>query len=434
MYSKYKHNKRGYYKKQSVTARIVKTALFIALAFVSVRIGMAAGNVLYSFDGRFVQSVDTETFKATLNRSFPIIDTVYNSGKMSISFSGELKSLIKSVFHFDLRSPVTILNAQSSYLYSYYNHVYGPYIASQDSERGLDSDSMERSGGTEPDSAGTPAKVADPAPNNQSQYKEDASSLYYEGDESDKSSNKNIEWSGKYAVQNQTKLKIDYASLAKEPLKLDFSKTGPKVLIFHTHTTESFLMDLNKKNTPNWTTDPRYNVVRIGEELKQNLEKKYGINVMHNGTVHDYPNYNSSYTNSLKTVQSILKGNPSIKIVLDIHRDGLGSNQPKLRSVTNVAGKSTAKIMFVVGSDQTNGLSHPRWKENLKLAMKLYENLSKQNSGITRQILISKYRYNQHLSNGALIIEIGGDGNTLSEALESTKYLAKAINDVIRSK
>ena len=210
------------------------------------------------------------------------------------------------------------------------------------------------------------------------------------------------------------------------PLKLNSQKRGPKVLIYHTHTTESFITDLGeleKTGIPNRTTDATNNVVRVGEELAQILRKKYNIEVIHNSTIHNYPSDTGAYGRSLNTASNILTSYPSIQIVIDIHRDGIEGK--KLRTVTEINEKKVAKIMFVVGTD------HPQWKENLKLAITLQNMLNEKHPGITRPIYMSKYRYNQHLSNGALIIEIGGDGNLISECLESTKYLAEVINEVL---
>jgi stage II sporulation protein P len=118
-------------------------------------------------------------------------------------------------------------------------------------------------------------------------------------------------------------------------------------------------------------------------------------------------------------------------MVIDVHRDALKDNQ--LRVVTDINGKKAAKIMFVVGTDAT-GLTHPNWKENLKLAITLQKKLDNKYPGLTRPILISYNRYNQHLTNGAMLVEVGGDGNLMSECLESSKYLAEVIGEVINNK
>lgn len=258
---------------------------------------------------------------------------------------------------------------------------------------------------------------------------------YYEGEEEKLQTPEESIVSGqKIIIQNMTKLSIDVDALLKESLNIEFNRSGPKIMIFHTHTTESFIKkldDLNKKDVPNWSLDPQESVVRVGHELAETLRKKYGYDVVHNGTVHDYPNYDRSYNNAYVTLNNYLKSYPSIKMIFDIHRDGLSQSQPKLRLTTKIDGKDVAKIMFVVGTNAKRS-DHPNWKENLKLAMKLQENLNRQHPGLARHIYISNNVYNQNLATGSLIIEIGGDGNLLSECLESVKYLAKAINEVIK--
>ena len=168
--------------------------------------------------------------------------------------------------------------------------------------------------------------------------------------------------------------------------------------------------------------------MRVGEELTKNL-KKYNIGVVHNTTVHD-ADYNSSYAKSLNTLTTNLKKNSKLKVTIDLHRDAMGDE--KLRVVKNINGKDVARIMFVIGTDQK--LENPVWKENLKLALKVQKRLNEIAPGLAKPIYISKNRYNQHLTDGSVIIEIGGDGNTISECVASTKYLAQAINDVIYSK
>jgi stage II sporulation protein P len=168
---------------------------------------------------------------------------------------------------------------------------------------------------------------------------------------------------------------------------------------------------------------------RVGEELTQNLEKKFGIDVLHNGTVHDYDR-DAAYGVALPTVQKILKGNPSIKVVLDIHRDGIDAKKTEAAVGKKINGRNAAQIMFVVGTSEM--LPHATWKENLKFAVKLQQKLNEKYPGLARPIWLSNKRYNQHVTNGALIIEVGADGNLLSECLESTKYLAEALNDVLK--
>ncbi len=393
------------------------------LACSAVRVGILGGSILSSVDSDLIKNIDVGRFRTALNNAFPIIDTIYNSGNISISFTGEINNLIKGIFGFEVNNPVTILNAESPYVYSYYENDYQRILAQRDNERNIQKNEYTDTDQQETEKMG---------------LLQDQSSIYMEQEDSTQVSppENNAVSEGKITVHNETKEKLNIDELLKQPLKINFDKKGPQVLIVHTHTTEGYinsLSDLNNKNAVTSSRDPRYSVVRVGDEIAEILRKKYGIEVVHNGTVHDYPDYNKSYTNCLSTVTKILKSYPSIKVVLDIHRDGLGGNGQKLRAVKNINGKNAAQVMFVVGSNAT-GLNHPNWKENLAFAVKLEDRLNSISPGLAKPIFISRYRYNQHVTNGAIIIEVGGDGNLLSECIESAKYIAQAINDVLFKK
>lgn len=258
------------------------------------------------------------------------------------------------------------------------------------------------------------------------------SSIAYEA-EDDEEDDSDLVAVDKMVVRNFTKHKIDIAGLLQQTIKFNFSKKGPKVLIYHTHTTESYILkeaDLGKKSAASFNSNPKYNVVRVGEELARNL-KKYGIDTLHNGTVHD-KKHDAAYGASLNTLQSYIKSYPSIKVFIDIHRDALESSKPKLRVVKKINGKNAAQIMFVMGSNEL--LPNAHWEENLKFALKVQQKLNEKYPGLARPVWIVGKRYNQQVSNQAVLIEVGGDGNLLSECLESTKYLAEALNDVMMGK
>lgn len=418
------NSKQKFKGKEKITLTILRWVLFFLLACAAVRIGTLGGSILSDVDSGLIKDIDVGRFRTALNNAFPIIDTIYNSGNISISFTGEVNNLIKSIFGFEINNPVTILNAESPYVYNYYENDYQRMLAQMENEKNMEINDNTNTEQHEKEKMG---------------LLQDQSSIYMEQEEDKTEVNppqNNTVSGGKITVHNETKEKLNIDELLKQPLKIKTDKKGPQVLIVHTHTTEGYinsLSDLNNKNAVTSSRDPRYSVVRVGDEIAETLRKKYGIEVVHNGTVHDYPNYNKSYTNCLSTVTKILKSYPSIKVVLDIHRDGLGGNGQKLRAVKKINGKNAAQVMFVVGSN-TTGLNHPNWKENLAFAVKLEDRLNSICPGLAKPIFISRYRYNQHVTNGALIIEIGGDGNLLSECTESAKYVAQAINDVLYKK
>lgn len=409
----------GHKKSRIIFFTVLKTITVMGLAMLAVKVGVAGGDLLYNSDKMIVASIDVDNYRSALKNSLPIIDTIYNSGTSSNSLSGHVKGLFNDLFHFDLNSPMTILNAQSSLFHNYYSGDYQKLLAEKNS-----SDYKRFNFSVIVKDDGKEDHYADPV----------ISSIYIEETEEHSVNDDDAVSYGKIAINNDTKYKINVEDIMKEPLKLDFSKKGPEILIYHTHTTESYLRDiskLNKEGVQTRSNDNRLNVVRVGEELSQLLRKDYGVEVIHNAAVHDYSGTSGAYGRSLNTASNILKSYPSIKIAIDLHRDALKDNQ--LRVVTDINGKKAAKIMFVVGTDAT-GLTHPNWRENLKLAITLQKKLDKKYPGLTRPILISYNRYNQHLANGGMLVEVGGDGNLMSECLESMKYLAETIGEIVDNK
>jgi len=212
------------------------------------------------------------------------------------------------------------------------------------------------------------------------------------------------------------------------------NKKGPQILIVHTHTSESYAPS-NKNyylpTDPDRTQDMNFNVVKVGEEMTKTL-KGMGINVIHDKTVHDYPSYNGSYKSSLATVQKNLEKYPSIKVVIDVHRDAMiTADKTKLKLCTTIDGKKTAQIMIVTGTDQ-GGLTHPSWRENLKFAIKLQSRFSKMYPTLARPINLARERYNMHTTTASLILEVGSNGNTLEEAINGGTYAAKALGAFLK--
>lgn len=202
----------------------------------------------------------------------------------------------------------------------------------------------------------------------------------------------------------------------------------PQVLIMHTHTTESFEpyeRDFYDNSFSYRTTDPSKNTVMIGEEIKKGLARA-GINTIHDTTIHDYPSYNGSYERSEQTVKSYLEQYPSIKIVLDIHRDALESNNNLIQPVANINGKKAAQIMIISGCDDgTMGM--PNYLQNFRLASLFQQQLEQDWSGLTRPILFDYRKYNQHLTTGSLLIEVGSHGNTLDQVKYSGELIGKSL-------
>lgn len=238
--------------------------------------------------------------------------------------------------------------------------------------------------------------------------------------------NANVQY-GNIKIKNQT----DY-TLTEDMLKPDIEITNKNIILFHTHSCESYTSSPNYTYTPTGTfrtTDLNYTVVRVGTELENSL-KQYNYNVVHSKDYHDYPAYNGSYTRSLATVENILKQTPS-DIIIDVHRDAVGSRSDYAPTVKIGDTDEAAQIMFVIGTNN-GGLWHPNWNQNLKFAIKIQQKAEEMYPGLFKPIMLTKSRYNQHTGKYASIIEVGATGNTLDQCLTSMKYLAKVMNEVLK--
>ena len=227
-------------------------------------------------------------------------------------------------------------------------------------------------------------------------------------------------------IKNETNFTLSNDILNPEGLNIN----GKNILIFHTHTCESYTSSDEYTYTPTGsyrTTDLNYSVARVGDELEGYL-KSYGFNVKHDKTYHDYPAYTGSYSRSLATVQNLLN-EEKYDIIIDLHRDAIGS-RPDYAPTVKIGDEYAAQLMFVLGSNG-GGLYHPNWSSNLKFAVKVQEVANTTYPGIFKPIIFRNSRYNQHLGKAACIIEVGSTGNTLEETLVSMKYLASVLDSVL---
>ena len=217
--------------------------------------------------------------------------------------------------------------------------------------------------------------------------------------------------------------------LIMEPLNWDLTGDEPTVLIYHTHAMESYTPQTGEDYTeevPFRTADLDYNMVSIGTRLAELLENA-GISVLHDTTLHDAASYNGSYASSRETVEKYLAQYPSIRLVLDIHRDAAeDGNGHQVAATAETAQGDTARLMLVLGSE-AGGLYNPNWQENYALAVKLQAVLEQESPGLCRELHLTDQRYNQDLSPGALLIEVGAAGNSHDEALRAMTPLAEAI-------
>jgi len=234
------------------------------------------------------------------------------------------------------------------------------------------------------------------------------------------------------SVKNDTSYDLDIAALAAEGLSLTLNADEPQILIIHTHSSEAYAQDPDdpyEESDPSRTEDKNHNIIRVGDELEQALSE-YGLNVIHDRNVYDYPSYTGSYKASGEAVSSYLAEYPSIAIVFDIHRDAIGSDDTVYKTQAEIPGVNSAQVMILVTNGEL-GLDHPNWKENLKLALYMQSAAESKYSTLMRPISLKPERYNLHLSTGSMIIEVGSTGNTLDEALVAINLFAKAVGPAL---
>lgn len=230
-------------------------------------------------------------------------------------------------------------------------------------------------------------------------------------------------------TNNATNYDVDINELCSQPLPVSLQLNAPEVLIMHTHTTECYDGDAMPGESER-TTDPNYNVCAIGDIIAHTLNG-YGIQTIHDTTIHDYPSYQGSYTRALETINKNINEYPSIRVVLDIHRDAyIYSDGTKLRVSTELNGESIAQVMLVLGTDSMN-LYHPYWRDNLTLASKLQNAAEIIAPGMMRPLNLRRERFNMHVTRGSILIEVGSNGNTLDEVKRSAEYIGRALSAVL---
>lgn len=229
------------------------------------------------------------------------------------------------------------------------------------------------------------------------------------------------------AINCSFSYEANIANLLTQPLSWDLTVDEPTVLILHSHATESFSPTESYAETTEYhTLDTNHNMISIGAHVAQKLEAA-GIGVLQDTALHDEPSYDDAYSNSRQSVQQYLKDYPSIRLVLDLHRDSYtdAEGNQLVRTVFS-QGETLAQLMLVVGTDES-GNFHPQWQQNLALALKLQTQLETLCPGICRSINLRSQRFNQDLSTGALLVEVGACGNTHQQALAAADVLAEAV-------
>ncbi|MCD8331844.1 MAG: stage II sporulation protein P [Oscillospiraceae bacterium] len=230
------------------------------------------------------------------------------------------------------------------------------------------------------------------------------------------------------SLYNYTSQELDVETLAAAEIALEPEEgEGPQILIIHTHGSEAYTMDgedVYQQSDSYRTTDTQYNVVRVGDEMEQVFEG-LGLTVLHDRTLYDYPQYDGAYGRAAAAISDWLEQYPTIQIVLDVHRDALAESDGTVyKTVAQVEGDSTAQVMLVLGTD--DNLTHPNWRNNLALAIRIQQELDGAWPTLARPISLRSARFNQQLTYGSLLVEVGSHGSPRQGARPAAGLFAQA--------
>ncbi len=233
-------------------------------------------------------------------------------------------------------------------------------------------------------------------------------------------------------INNNTTYDLNPSALLNGLLQFNFDDEGPRVLIVHTHSSESYTptgKNYYLPTDPDRTEDTRYNVVRVGDEMARVLTEK-GISVVHDRTINDYPSYNGSYTRMLSRIKDYLEEYPSIKVVIDVHRDAVTRDNEMVKLCSTIDGNKVAQVMLISGTNQA-GLPNDNWQDGLTFAMKYQREMNKLYPGLARPVFLAKERYNCHTTKASFILEVGTSVNTLEEAIAGAELAADALGELL---
>ena len=232
-------------------------------------------------------------------------------------------------------------------------------------------------------------------------------------------------------LRSASRLMVDQLGLLREGWSYAIPAEGPQVLIFHTHSCEAYTPqgeDDYEASGEFRTLEDSQSVIAVGDCLAEALEQ-LGFGVLHDRSLYDYPAYNGAYDRSGAAVRQLLEDNPGIRVVIDLHRDSLGGRRTEYLLPD---GQKSAQVMLLLTTGE-NGLYHPSWRENLKLGLELQNRMELDYPGLARPLYLSPARYNQHLSPGSLLLEVGTDANTLAEAKQAALLFADCLGQVLEA-
>ena len=232
---------------------------------------------------------------------------------------------------------------------------------------------------------------------------------------------------GEESIDNRWGGQLDIDALLQKELSSAIGE-DPWVLILHTHGSEAYGDKEGYRSD-----DPASNVIRVGAEIAQALEKA-GIPTIHDTTAYDLQaGYNSAYEAAAKAIETHLDNYPRIRVVIDVHRDAAPDGQGGQKALTaQLQGTSAAAMMLVMGTD-TAELPHENWQDNLAFALRLQDYIGTDAPGIMRKISLRSARYNEHFTPCSLLLEVGSAGNSLQEAICSGRYFGQKLGEFLKT-
>ncbi len=241
---------------------------------------------------------------------------------------------------------------------------------------------------------------------------------------------------GGVQIKNISSADIDIKEELEGRLGFSIENTNePQVLIYHTHTSESFLpYDTGYYYESYYprSSDNSENVCAVGDEIAKELNKN-GIVTIHDTTVHD-ASYTDAYSRSYETVMKNLEKYPSIKVILDIHRDGIGTENSRSKPVCTVNGKKAAQFMILAGYNYDDDPDFNDWEYNLRFALNIQKNAVDMYSDLARPMDFGDFSYHMDICPGSLLIEVGSDSNSIEEVKYTGHLLGKVISRTLKNK
>lgn len=229
--------------------------------------------------------------------------------------------------------------------------------------------------------------------------------------------------------------KLNIEELLKQKADLTIQDISqPTILVYHSHTTESYtLLDAGyyTESFDLRSNENNKNMVRVGDELCEYLEKM-GFGVIHDTVIHD-ENYTGAYASSRKSIEEYLEKYPSIEITIDVHRDDITyDNNTKVKPTATIDGKKAARMMIIAGAEYGRIENYPDWEYNLRFALAVQNKVAEKYEGLMRPVLFSERKYNMDETRNSFLLEVGTDANTLDEACYSARLFATALGELLQ--